>query len=130
MQMSVVVSRRNFVRLAGGGLAVSAMALLQACGQAATPQPTAASVPPTAAPVAKPTTAAAATVAPAAQPQPTTASAAKLAAQAGMVPGQLPISKSLAMPSRIPIPGAKPDLVGSDDGLVDPGYINYPANPF
>src|SRR5437764_6067914 len=127
--MSAIVSRRGFVRLAGGGLALSAIALVEACGPSATPQPTS---PPAAAPTAAPkptgSGAASATVAP-----PTTAAAAAAApkptAQAGLVPGQLPISKTLTMPARIPIAAAKPDLPGSDDGFVDPGYVNYPQNP-
>jgi putative aldouronate transport system substrate-binding protein len=122
--MGAIVSRRGFVRLAGGGLALSAIALLEACGPSATPQPTS---PPAAAPTAvstaapKPTAAAAVSATAAPAPKPT--------AQAALVPGQLPVSKSLTMPARIPIQGAKPDLAGSDDGFVDPGYVNYPQNP-
>src|SRR5229473_1538946 len=94
---SVALSRRAFVRLAGGGLLVSAVALLEACAP----------------------TAPAAAAATAAKPS-----------QAGLVPGQIGVSKSVTLPTRIPIPGAKPDLPGSADGLIDPGYVNYPAAPF
>jgi putative aldouronate transport system substrate-binding protein len=120
-------TRRAALRLAAGGMLLGGLAVLEACGPAAAPAPTPppAAPPPTAAP--KPTTAGVSVATTA--PQPTSA-AAKPAPQAGLVPGQLPISKSVALPTRVPIQGVPPDLPGSADGLVDPGYINYPANPF
>src|SRR3954469_12009982 len=126
-------SRRGILRLAAGGLALGGIALLEACGPSAAPAPTvaptAAPPPPTAAP--KPTAASAATTAsqPTAATQPTAApanatpNAAAPTGLSGQVPGQLPISKNITLPSRIPIPGAPPDLPGSADGLVDPGYV-------
>src|SRR5207244_2912231 len=85
-----------------------------------------------------PATAPVATVPPAATSAPTVAAKPTAAAatvglakpQAGLVPGQIGVSKSVALPTRVPIPGAKPDLPGSADGLIDPGYVNYPATPF
>ncbi|MBV8713805.1 MAG: hypothetical protein JO020_08280 [Chloroflexi bacterium] len=126
-------TRRALLRLAGGGLALGGIALLEACGPSSAPTPTSAPAPaaqPTAAP--KPTAAPTAVSVATSAPQPTTAAAAaaKPTAQAGLVPGQLPISKSVQLPTRVPIQTAKPDLPGSADGFVDPGYINYPANPF
>jgi hypothetical protein len=121
-------TRRTALRLAAGGLALGGVALLQACGPSAAPAPTtppAAPPPPTAAP--KPTTASASVATSA--PQPAAAAASK-PTQAGLVPGQLPISNSVALPTRVPIQGAPPDLPGSADGLVDPGYVNYPSSPF
>src|SRR5712691_1861448 len=131
----VALSRRGFVRLAGSGLVVGTLALLEACAPSA-PAPTPpTSAPPTSPPAAKPTTPPAPTAAPAA-PKPTAAAAVATPTvataakpQPGLVPGQIAISKSVSLPTRIPLPGAKPDLPGSADGLVDPGYINYPATP-
>jgi len=130
---AVALSRRGFVRLTGSGLVVATLALLEACAPPA-PAPT----PPIAAPAAKPTPPAppAPTSTPAAPQltavtvaaQPTVATAAAKP-QPGLVPGQIGVSKSVSLPTRIPLPGAKPDLPGSADGLVDPGYINYPATP-
>ena len=129
-------SRRAVLRLAAGAFALGGLALLEACGPSSAPAPTTA--PPAAAPttppapttaVAKPTTAAASPTS-----APTTAAAAAPASnptvQPGLVPGQLPISKSVAMPTRVPITGVTPDLPGSADGLIDPGFVNYPATPF
>jgi putative aldouronate transport system substrate-binding protein len=126
-------TRRAALRLLGGGLALGGIALVEACGPSATPAPTTA-------PAAKPTTAPAAapTSAPAAAAKPTTASvsatsapavAAQPTTQPGLVPGQLPVSKSVQLPTRVPITGVTPDLPGSADGLIDPGFVNYPANP-
>ena len=139
MTRATLRSRRAVLRLAAGAVALGGVALLEACGPSSAPAPTA---PPAAAPTtvpaqptsapaaAKPTTATASV----ATSAPTTAAAAVPPAQPtvqpGLVPGQLPISKSVTLPTRVPIPGAPPDLPGSADGLVDPGYINYPANPF
>jgi putative aldouronate transport system substrate-binding protein len=131
-------SRRAALRLVAGGLALGGLAMLEACGPAASSTTTPTS-PPAAAP--KPTAAPTAAVTPAAAAKPTTASvsvatsappAAQPQAQgtAGLVPGQLPISKNVTLPSRIPIQTATPDLPGSADGLVDPGYVNYPSSPF
>jgi len=123
------ISRRRFVHLVGSGLAFSTAALLQACTSAApTPAPAAA---PTQAPAAKPTTApaapaattaAAATTAPAAAAA-TTAPAAVATAKPAAKPG------GVQLPTRVPLAGIKPDLAGSDDGLIDPAFLNYPANP-
>src|ERR1051326_1075261 len=119
-------TRRAALRLAAGGLVLGGMAVLEACGPSAVPSPTA---PPAAAP--KPTAASASVASSAPATTGTSAPAAATpATQTGLVPGQLPVSKSLALPTRVPIQGAPPDLPGSADGLVDPGYINYPANPF
>lgn len=128
MDRATRYTRRTALRLAAGGVALGGMAVLDACAPAAAPSPTnpLAAAPPTAAP--KPTAASAGAATSAAQP--TAALAAKPTAQAGMVPGQLPISKSVALPTRVPIQAAPPDLPGSADGLIDPGYINYPSNPF
>jgi putative aldouronate transport system substrate-binding protein len=129
-------TRRAALQLVGGGLALGGIALLEACGPSAAPSPTAppAAAQPTAAP--KPTTASVsvATTAPqpttAAAPTPAAAAAPKPTTQPGLVPGQLPIPKSVVLPTRAPIQVVPADFPGSSDGLVDPGYINYPANPF
>jgi putative aldouronate transport system substrate-binding protein len=133
-----MIDRRTFVRLAGGTLVLGVAALLEACSS---PQAAA----PTTAPAAKPTAASAPTTAPAATTaaaKPTAASATvsaaattqPAAAAAGSttpsVPGLVGTPKGLQLPTRVPISGPAPDLPGSADGLIDPGYVNYPANPF
>ncbi|MBV9601444.1 MAG: hypothetical protein JOZ87_31935 [Chloroflexi bacterium] len=129
--MRTTINRRTFVRMSGGTLVFGVAALLEACSS-----PQAA---PTAAPAAGPTTAPAPTpptAAATAPPKPTVVSAAATqpAAAAGQttpsVPGLVGTPKGLQLPTRVPISGPAPDLPGSADGLIDPGYVNYPANPF
>ena len=123
------LSRRAFVRVTSGGFLLGVVALLEACGPSTPPnsQPTpaaAAPVAPTAA--AKPTTPSISPTAPvsaAAAAQPTAQT------QPFSVPGQIGVSRSVQLPTRVTLPGASPDLPGSADGLIDPGDINYPANP-
>ena len=121
-------TRRAVLRLFAGGFALTGIALVEACGPATAPAPTSP-------PAAKPTTAPAApTTAPAAATSVSVATtapapAAKPTTQPGLVPGQLPVSKSVQLPTRVPLTGVTPDLPGSADGLIDPGYVNYPANP-
>jgi putative aldouronate transport system substrate-binding protein len=123
------LSRRAFVRVTSGGFLLGVVALLEACGPSSAPssQPTAAAaapVPPTA--VAKPITPSISPTAPVSAPaaaQPT------VQTQPFSVPGQIGVSRSVQLPTRVVLPGAKPDLPGSADGLIDPGYINYPASP-
>ena len=117
---SMVVPRRTFLRLAGGGV-VFGSALLAAC----TPAPPAA--PTVAAPVAT-MPPAAATSAPhpdrgrrAAHrgPKPTAAAGAAVTRVGAVV-----------LPTRVPITvGPQPDLPGNDEG-VDPGYFGFPADLF
>src|SRR4051794_22440301 len=104
-----VCSRRHVLR---SSALVCALPLLVACSptltSSPTPAPTAAPKPtlppPTAAATVAPTTAAA-TVAP---PKP-----------AGVALGQLP--------TLVPFKAPDPDLPGSGNGMVSPGYINYPG---
>jgi putative aldouronate transport system substrate-binding protein len=117
----LVLSRRGFVQRAIGGLALGTLALLQACASPPPPgSPTAAQ--PTTAPAAQPTAAGGATAAPT-----SAASGAKPAAVAATPAGA---TKGVTLPTRVPLAGAKPDLPGSADGLIDPGYVNYPATQF
>src|SRR5262245_4358670 len=110
MYRATLHTRRAALRLAAGGMLLGGLAVLEACGPAASApstSPTAppAAPPPTSAPAPKPTTASA-SVATAAPAQATTAAAAAAAnptAQAGLVPGQLPVSKSVTLPARVPI---------------------------
>lgn len=120
-----MVDRRRFLRVAAAGLALSGIALLDACTSSPAPTPTSAPAAPkpTSAPAAAaaPTSAAAATSAPA--PAPTTAAATvppKPASSGG---------RTVQLPNRYPVQGIKPDLPPSDDGLIDPAFINYPTNP-
>src|SRR5215207_8090906 len=110
------MKRREF--LSGVGLTIG-VGLLAACtSPAPTPAPTQPAVVPTK-PAAAPTQpAAAAPTQPAAAPAATTAPAAAAAKPAGGVLSKLP---TLAQP---PMP--TPDLPGSGDGLIDPGYFTYP----
>ena len=126
------VDRRSFCRLLAGGVTLGSMAVLEACapagGQPTSSQPTsAAAAQPTTAPAA-PTAitapASAPTTAPAAAPAPTAAPAAVKPAPAASG------GRSVKLPTRIPVQGFKPDLPASADGLVDPAFLNYPANPF
>jgi putative aldouronate transport system substrate-binding protein len=45
---------------------------------------------------------------------------------AGVTPSA---SSTLALPTYVPFQGPTPDLPGTPDGLVPPGYLNYPRNP-
>src|SRR6266851_1835484 len=96
------LSRRTFLRASAVAMTLP---LLAACSSTAPSSPTAAPPPATAKPAAAPTT------------PPATVAAAK---PAGVALGQLP--------SFIPFKGPQPDLPGSSDGMVSPGYINYPKD--
>jgi putative aldouronate transport system substrate-binding protein len=125
--MNSTVNRRMFVRMTGGMLIGGVAALLEACSTAQPAPPTAVpAAAPTAPPAAKPAAAPQATVTSAAAAAPTQAAGAA----AGGVPGLIGTPKGLQLPTRVPISGPQPDLPGSADGLIDPGYINYPSNPF
>jgi len=107
-------TRRGFIRLAAAGFVVGTAALLEACAPPAAPPPTAAPPKPTSAPPSAPTSApaAAATSAPA---------VGKPAAPTK--PG------GVQLPTRVPLQTVKPDLASAEDGLIDAGFVNYPANP-
>src|SRR5690348_12466542 len=113
-------TRRAFLRnsLALAGLALP---LLAACSQAAPAAPTAA---PTA---AKPV--AAATPAPTTAAQPASAPTQSAPATVAAQPKGVALGK---LPAYVPIqnPVAPPDLPGSTDGLVNPGYTSYPKQLF
>jgi putative aldouronate transport system substrate-binding protein len=106
------LTRRAFLR--GTGIALS-LPLLAACATAPAAAPTsapAAAPPPTSAP--RPTTA------PVAAAQPTVAPAVVATTRPAVALGQLP--------TFVPFAGPKPDLAGSGDGMVSPGFINYPKD--
>jgi putative aldouronate transport system substrate-binding protein len=109
------LSRRNLLRAGLHlGLAGAAVQVLEACSPAAPAAPSAASAPtaapkPTSAPAAAPNGAPAA-----AQSAPPTVAATSR----GVALGKLP--------TFTPIQGPPPDLPGSPDGLVSPGWIKYP----
>jgi putative aldouronate transport system substrate-binding protein len=116
------MKRREFLSR-GTRLSLSVgVGLLAAC--TSTPPPSTA---PTTAPAAPPTQPAAATTAPgapaatsapaAAQPTTAPAATAKPASSGGTL-SKLPTFAQPPMPT--------PELAGSGDGLVDPGYLNYP----
>jgi putative aldouronate transport system substrate-binding protein len=114
------LSRRTFLRVAGGAAVVGGITLVEACAPSPSPPlavptatPQSAAVAPTSAP---PAAAAPTTVAPA-----VTAAAAPTAARAG--------GKTVQLPTYVPLAGLKPDLPASEDGLLDAGFVNYPANP-
>jgi putative aldouronate transport system substrate-binding protein len=109
------LSRRHLLRRAGQvSLAGLALPLLAACGQATPSIPTAASAPtaPPAAPASAPATGSTQVA-----PPPTTGTGV-LSAQSKVALGKLP--------TFTPVNGPAPDLPGSPDGLVSPGWIKYP----
>lgn len=111
-----MVDRRRFVRITAGGMFLGGVvALLEAC---AGPQASAPAISP---PTAQPSSSA---------PKPTSAPAPTTAAVVGAAP--TPTSgnvKGVALPTYVPQTAIKPDLPGSADGMIDPAFINYPANP-
>ena len=115
-----MISRRTFLRfsvITGGATLVSA------CTPTSSPAPVpTAAAPPTTAP----TTAPAAPTA--AAPAPTTAPTAAPAAAPTVVVKPAP-SSAVQLPSYLPQTSIKPDLPASPDGLVDPAFLSYPANP-
>jgi putative aldouronate transport system substrate-binding protein len=118
------LSRRGFVRVLASGVALGAVAVLEACAPATqAPAPTQPGPKPTSPPAAP-----AATTAPAA-PAATTApaAAAPTTAPAVVKPAEKP--RGVQLPTRVPHTTIKPDLPGSDDGLIDSAFVNYPANP-
>ncbi|MBV9581179.1 MAG: hypothetical protein JO057_21565 [Chloroflexi bacterium] len=142
--MQSILDRRTFVRLLGGTLVFGAAALVEACTSPQTASPTAAATgasQPTvasAAATAPPTATAASAAAAATQPPSAATQAASAATQPPAAAGQASVSvpglvgtpKDLQLPTRTPISGPAPDLPGSADGLIDPGYVNYPTSPF
>src|SRR5262245_38698465 len=122
---AVVMNRRTFLRIATGAGLVGTAGLASACTaspppaatQAPATQPPAAAPAPTAAPTSAPTTAPAA---------PTTATQAPAVAPTAVKPAQ---TGGVPLPTYAPVTGIKPDLPGSPDGMVDPAFLNYPANP-
>jgi putative aldouronate transport system substrate-binding protein len=62
---------------------------------------------------------------PTSPPAPTTAPATVAPAATAAKSG----SRTKSVPTYVPLAGITPDLPPSDDGLVDAGFINYPANP-
>ncbi len=111
------LDRRRFVRLVAAASAVAGASLLQACAPAA----------PTASPTAAPSNPTAAAVKPTSAPAPATAppTAAAVQKPAATTAG----SHTVQLPNRFPLTGIKPDLLPSDDGLIDAALVNYPANP-
>jgi putative aldouronate transport system substrate-binding protein len=120
-----LISRRVFLRFGAGAIALSGVTLLGACApNNVPPQPTqpgppqapasAAATTPPAATVAQPTSPPPPTVAPVAVAPTPTSGSARAAVQ---------------LPAYVPLAGIKPDLPASADGLVDAGFVNYPANP-
>jgi len=114
------MNRRTFLRIAAPAGLVGSAALVNACTASAPPAATQAPAPtqpaaaaPTSAPVAATAVPAAPTRAPAVAPT----TAVKPAAQA------------VQLPTYAPLTGIKPDLPASPDGMVDPAFLNYPANP-
>ena len=110
------MNRRRFVNLAAAGLLGGGLALLEACAPSAqTPLTT----PPAAAPTAASPARVSTPSAPAAAAQPTAAGGSS-----GPVKWQ-----GVVLPTRVPLHGIPADLPASADGLIDPAFVNYPANP-
>jgi putative aldouronate transport system substrate-binding protein len=130
--LSSSISRRSFVRVLASGLAFTGAALLQACTAAApAPAPTQAPAPkPTSAPPAATTAPAVApTTAPAAAPTTVPAAAPTSAPAVAATPKPAAKPGAVQLPTRVPLTSIKPDLPASEDGSIDPAFVNYPANP-
>jgi putative aldouronate transport system substrate-binding protein len=124
---SATFNRRHFVRFAAAGVALGGVALLQACAPAApspAPTPPPAAPTPAAAAPAKPTTPPAAAPTSAAPATGATAAPAALSGQSKVALGKLPAYV------RIQNTVSPPDLPGSADGLVNPGWTSYPKQLF
>jgi putative aldouronate transport system substrate-binding protein len=105
--------------------ASTAIPLLAACSAPApAPQPT---LPPAAAPPTPvPTTASISVKPTTAAPAPAAAAPAATASVASSVPGAVVNVGGVRLPTYIPYSGATPDVAGSADGMVEPGYKAYP----
>ena len=123
------LSRRAVIRaLGGGGVAVTGMALLNACGPAASPSSSSAP--------ASPQTSAGQAAPPQAQAQTTTQATTQLSAPAAAAPTQsaaavasAPVnSRAPQMPTYTPFNGPQADLPGAADGSVAAGYFKLPTN--
>ena len=114
--LSRALGRRQFLRLtAGAGAAAGISALLAACGSgAASPSTSSAGAPASSASAASPAASAASTRASAAASAPAGAKVAAVQLPTFQAPAQMP----------------KPDLPGSTDGVIEPGYINVPKTAF
>ncbi|HUZ76293.1 MAG TPA: hypothetical protein VMV93_01780 [Chloroflexota bacterium] len=112
-----VMGRRAFLRFAGLASAVGVPALLAACGGGTTAASTGAA--PAGSSAAAPASSPATSAAPA-----VSAAASSTGASAAANPGG-----KLALPTYIPSTLVKPDLAGGENGLIDPGFLNYPKNP-
>jgi putative aldouronate transport system substrate-binding protein len=114
-----MVNRRNLL-LRTAGLASVAVPLLAACSAGTAPAPAATNAPANSAPASQPTLA------------PTTSAAAPAAVAPAAV---APQPKGVALgqlPTYVPIQNtvSPPDLPGSPDGLVSPGWTSYPKQLF
>jgi putative aldouronate transport system substrate-binding protein len=113
------IRRRVFLRLGTGAVALGGVSLLTACGAGNVPSQATQPAPPPA-----PTVTVGGTLAAQSAPQPT-APPATLAP----VGASSSARAAVALPTYVPLAGVTPDLRASDDGLVDAGFVNYPANP-
>lgn len=107
------LNRRGFIKLSALGALATAVglpALLAACGEAAPAASTGAA-------------------ASSAGGAPAASSAAAAGAGAGAAASKPVAGGSLKLPTYAPLAAIKPDLPGSADGIIDPGFLSYPANP-
>ena len=117
------MTRRRFIGLGAIGL-VGVPALLDACGGSAAPATAPASTSSSAAPAGS--TAPASNAAPASRS--ISAPASTASGTTGVPQGDM--MGSVRLPAYVPVQGAKPDLPGSADGLISPGFLTLPKNPF
>ena len=121
------ISRRVFLRFGVGAVTTfGGVGLLSACAPASSAPP-----PPTQPAPPQATTAAAASTAPAVSAaQPTAPPAPTVAPAAAAPPTPTAAARAaVKLPTYVPLAGIRPDLPPSADGLVDAGFVNYPANP-
>src|SRR5690349_10045086 len=121
-----VMSRRAFLRFGAGAVTLGGAGLLGACAPSsappAPPQPTATQAP-------APTSGAATASQPTSPAPPTSAPATVAPVAVAPKPTSSSSRAAVQLPTYVPLAGIKPDLPASADGLVDAGFINYPANP-
>ncbi len=101
-------TRRQFLWASTLSIAVGLPAVLAACGSGS----------------ASP--AASSSAATAASPAASSASSGQSTPGAAAKPAGSPVK----LPTTVPLQGVQADLPGSPDGLIDPGFLSYPKNPF
>ncbi|MBV9580466.1 MAG: hypothetical protein JO057_17935 [Chloroflexi bacterium] len=124
------MTRRSFLRVGAGALMLGGVQLLAACtATGSTPPPSGAQPTSASAPVQSATGGAAPTSAASGGTAPATAAPATVAPATLAPVATAATGAAVQLPTHVPLAGVNPDIPASDDGLLDAGFINYPANP-